>query len=263
MIAVATKVDAPIKLVFQGAKGVSMLGLGDIVVPGLLMGLALRFDLYRHYQKKIKREPVELTSQVIADHSAGAVTTTTQTETQYKLVKSPFVDLQGQWGNRFWTTRLGSLSPIPIATSVSTATAFPKPYFYATVAGYTLGMVVTLTMLLVFNHGQPALLYLVPGVTGSVWLTALLRGELREMWEYTEDGSLDTEDVVVEVDEKTGETKEVVVKKDKAEGEEDAAAKKGDEKKGTKEGKSDAGKDGYDVFLFAITAPRHGAVKED
>lgn len=255
MITVATKVDAPIKLVFQGAKGVSMLGLGDIVIPGLLMGLALRFDLYRHYQKKIKREPVLLVSEVAADSSDGAVTTA-QTETQYKLVKTPFVDPQGQWGNRFWTTKFGSLSPIPRATSVLAATAFPKPYFYATVTGYALGMIVTLTMLLVFNHGQPALLYLVPGVTGSVWLTALLRGELKEMWEYTEDGSLDTEDVVVEVDVKTGETKEVV-KKDSDE------AEKKNEKKDAKESKTDSGKDGYDVFLFAITAPTHDVVKED
>ncbi|KAM7201900.1 Signal peptide peptidase domain containing protein [Naviculisporaceae sp. PSN 640] len=255
MIAVATKVDAPIKLVFQGSKGVSMLGLGDIVIPGLLMGLALRFDLYRHYQKKIKREPVLLASEVAADGSDGAVTTT-ETEIQYKLVKTPFVDPQGQWGNRFWITKFGSLSPPASATSALAATAFPKPYFYATVTGYALGMIVTLTMLLVFNHGQPALLYLVPGVTGSVWLTALLRGELKEMWEYTEDGSLDTEDVVVEVDEKTGETKEVV-KKD------DDEADKEDKKKKAQETKTDSGAAGYDVFLFAITAPSHETYKED
>jgi len=254
MITVATKVDAPIKLVFQGAKGVSMLGLGDIVVPGLLMGLALRFDLYRHYQKKIKREAVELTSETSTSGSSDAVTTTT-TDIQYKNTKAPFVDPQNQWGNRFWTTKFGSLSPIPTATSVSAATAFPKPYFYASVSGYGLGMIVTLTMLLVFNHGQPALLYLVPGVTGSLWLTALLRGELKDMWEYTEDGSLDTEDVVVEVDEKTGNVKEAVKT------EKDEVAKQDEDEK-VKVKKAD-GKDRYDVFLFAITAPRHEAAKED
>ena len=116
-------------------------------------------------------------------------------------------------------------------------------------------MMVTLTMLLVFNHGQPALLYLVPGVTGSLWLTALLRGELKDMWKYTEDGSLDTEDVVVEVDEKTGKVKEVVKTA------KDEVAKEDEDEEVM--GEKVDGKDRHDVFLFAITAPRHETAKED
>lgn len=178
MITVAKKVDAPIKLVFQGTSGVSMLGLGDIIIPGLLMGLALRFDLYRFYQKKVKLEPVELASEIASSTPGETIKTT---EIKHRRIKAPYVNPQGQWGNRFWTTKLGSRVPIPEAASARGATAFPKPYFYASVIGYACGMIMTLTMLLVFNHGQPALLYLVPGVTGSVWLTALLRGELKEM----------------------------------------------------------------------------------
>lgn len=247
MITVATKVDAPIKLVFQSGTGVSMLGLGDIIVPGLLMALALRFDLYLYYQKKVKLEPVDLTSEV----SSGTGETTTTVETQYKRIKTPWIDPQGQWGNRFWTTKFGHLLPVANAESVWATTAYPKPYFYASIFGYGLGMLATLTMLLVFNHGQPALLYLVPGVTGSLWLTALLRGELKDMWTYTEDGSLDTEDVVVEVDAKGNV-------------EDKAAPQIGDKKK--EEAVDKASKkesDDYDVFLFSITAPRHRAPKED
>lgn len=191
MIAVAKSIDAPIKLVFTSAKGASMLGLGDIVVPGMLMALALRFDLFQHYQRKTTLEPVQLTTET---------TTATTTTTQHRRVKAPYVDTRGQWGNRFWTTPLGRLSPVREATDAISATAFPKPYFYASVVGYAAGMLVTLTVMLVFNHGQPALLYLVPGVTGALWLTGWVRGEVGDMWAYTEDGSLDTEDVVVEVD---------------------------------------------------------------
>lgn len=39
---------------------------------------------------------------------------------------------------------------------------------------------------MIWNHAQPALLYLVPGVLGSVWITATVRGELSLMWHYTE-----------------------------------------------------------------------------
>ena len=54
-----------------------------------------------------------------------------------------------------------------------------------------------LGVLIVFKHGQPALLYLVPGVLGALWLTGLVRGEVKDMWTYTEDGSIDVVDVVV------------------------------------------------------------------
>jgi minor histocompatibility antigen H13 len=52
-------------------------------------------------------------------------------------------------------------------------------------------MLTTLAVLKIYNHAQPALLYLVPGVLIALWGTALVRGELPLMWAYTEDGSLD------------------------------------------------------------------------
>lgn len=52
MVTVATKLDVPIKLVFPGPKRGGMLGLGDVVLPGIMMALALRFDLYVHYLNK-------------------------------------------------------------------------------------------------------------------------------------------------------------------------------------------------------------------
>ncbi|KAF7288634.1 Sec7-like domain belongs to guanine nucleotide exchange factors [Mycena chlorophos] len=53
MVKVATSVDVPIKLlwprsvVLSTANGFSMLGLGDIVVPGVFVALALRYDHFR------------------------------------------------------------------------------------------------------------------------------------------------------------------------------------------------------------------------
>jgi len=53
MLSVATKIDAPIKLlwpksiVFSTSRGFTMLGLGDVVVPGIFVALALRYDYYR------------------------------------------------------------------------------------------------------------------------------------------------------------------------------------------------------------------------
>ena len=51
MVKVATSLDIPIKIlwpksyVFASDQGYTMLGLGDIVIPGMFVALALRYDL--------------------------------------------------------------------------------------------------------------------------------------------------------------------------------------------------------------------------
>lgn len=52
MVSVAKAVDAPIKLLFPKDYSVtpykfSMLGLGDIVIPGIFVGLSLKYDIER------------------------------------------------------------------------------------------------------------------------------------------------------------------------------------------------------------------------
>ncbi|KAJ3550561.1 hypothetical protein NM688_g5049 [Phlebia brevispora] len=60
MVKVATTLDVPIKLlwtkslVFSTDRGFTMLGLGDIVVPGMFVALALRYDHYRALQNDFK-----------------------------------------------------------------------------------------------------------------------------------------------------------------------------------------------------------------
>ncbi|KAL3813080.1 hypothetical protein ACJIZ3_014348 [Penstemon smallii] len=55
MVSIAKSFDAPIKLLFPTADAVrpfSMLGLGDIVIPGIFVALALRFDVSRGKQSQ-------------------------------------------------------------------------------------------------------------------------------------------------------------------------------------------------------------------
>merc|ERR1711967_91033 len=49
-----------------------------------------------------------------------------------------------------------------------------------------MGMLATLGVMSIFQHAQPALLYLVPCVLISLWGTGLVRGELKEMWQFSE-----------------------------------------------------------------------------
>lgn len=178
MVTVAKKLDIPIKLLFPRPPGpnedpskqsLAMLGLGDIVLPGMMIGLALRFDLYLFYLRKQARR---------------ALTTTESTENQDQstiLVRAKWQPATGGWGERFWTS--GRVSDIDAEDQGG---SFPKTYFHATTVGYVLGMVTTLGVMQVYGHAQPALLYLVPGVLGTLWGTAFLKGDTALMWEYNE-----------------------------------------------------------------------------
>lgn len=185
MVTVAQSIDAPIKLTFQSKTGQSILGLGDIIIPGILIAMCLRFDLWRHYNNKITHKPVKLATRY--------TTETGETVTKYiettAAVKAPYVDPSGMWGDWLW------LRGRP--TKGMQEKLYDKTYFYAAMWAYAMGMALTMVVLSIFKQGQPALLYLVPCVVGGIWLTGFVRGETKLLWTYTEDGSLDTEDVVV------------------------------------------------------------------
>lgn len=174
MVTVATKLDIPIKLLFPrpptpseapDTTSLAMLGLGDIVIPGMMLGLALRFDLFLYYKRK-------------GDQRA-------QNGAEQESVKPQYQSATGGWGERFWTGSMKPKGP-ELEPPYHDSRSFPKTYFKASVVGYTVGMLTTLLVMQVFKHAQPALLYLVPGVLISLWATALFRGEVREMWEFSD-----------------------------------------------------------------------------
>ncbi|EJT70729.1 hypothetical protein GGTG_11752 [Gaeumannomyces tritici R3-111a-1] len=270
MVTVATKIDAPIKMTFENEARSSLLGLGDIVLPGIFICLCLRFDLWRHYQKQTTRVPTKLTTEFEAastDKDVLDITTETRklVETKDLEIKAEFMDPQGRWGDWFWTLPLRLTGEIP--TPGLRAMAFPKTYFFASMIGYAAGMALTVAMLLVFRHGQPALLYLVPCVTGAAWLTGTVRGELHDMWTYTEDGSLDTKDVLVDVDGSgnvvkappADETK-VKADQDKVQGPEGTGKAPADKKE---VGAKAPELKGYTVAEFILSAPHIDDIDED
>uniref|UniRef100_A0A8C0VR41 Histocompatibility minor 13 n=1 Tax=Cyanistes caeruleus TaxID=156563 RepID=A0A8C0VR41_CYACU len=116
MVTVAKSFEAPIKLVFPqdllekglDADNFAMLGLGDIVIPGIFIALLLRFD---------------------------------------------------------------------ISLKKNTHT-----YFYTSFVAYIFGLGLTIFIMHIFKHAQPALLYLVPACIGFPLLVALAKGEVTEMF---------------------------------------------------------------------------------
>lgn len=193
MVTVATKLDVPIKLLFPRPdgcikpKGVSkkseiwenflqclakkrtmaMLGLGDIVIPGMMLAFALRFDLYLYYRKL----------SALSSTSKGGNKPDEAKEKDNE--KATYLPATGSWGERFWTSK-------NLHSAELQAKQFPKIYFTASVVGYILGLIVTVVAMQISRHAQPALLYLVPGVLISLWGVAVVKGDLKTLWKYTE-----------------------------------------------------------------------------
>ena len=184
MITVAKKLDIPVKFLFprpplspQDTDALAMLGLGDVVIPGIVMALALRFDLYLHYRRK--QQPPQREDQITEQAPSGKTVPADSLAQVGDVLKATYILATGSWGERAWIGNCGALK--------QEGGSFPKTYFYASVGGYVIGLLTTVIVMSVFKHGQPALLYLVPSVLGSLWGTAAVKGDFEEMWAYSED----------------------------------------------------------------------------
>jgi minor histocompatibility antigen H13 len=160
MVTVAKNLDGPIKILLPRTletdsvtghfKDLSLLGLGDIVIPGFFLALLLRFDAHRYVTSK--------------------TTDTTST------AKDVFV--------------------------LGIHDSFPKPYFHAALIAYIGGLGFTIFIMMQFHAAQPALLYLVPACLGSSFLTAVVRGEVKALLDYSEEVEEVVPDVNVDSDSK-------------------------------------------------------------
>merc|ERR1712198_193505 len=128
MVTVAKSFEAPIKLVFPqdllenglNSSNFAMLGLGDIVIPGIFIALLLRFD--------VSRKPVG-----------------------------------------------------------------PNIYFYTGFIAYISGLMLTIFVMHVYKHAQPALLYLVPACLGVPLFLGLVRGDIKTMFSYEDHPDLEAD----------------------------------------------------------------------
>lgn len=158
MLTVAKNINAPIKLLFpndwspepteddpEPKPKFSLLGLGDVVIPGIYMAMCLRYDVVRHLNvRNINNLGENAAEECLARMRRSAVNA-------------------------------------------------PKTYYLGCVVGYLLAIIATVMVMLFFDHGQPALLYLVPACLGSTTLIALAKGEFKALWEYSEECMVDDE----------------------------------------------------------------------
>ncbi|KAJ2656045.1 hypothetical protein IW148_005797 [Coemansia sp. RSA 1199] len=151
MVSVAKNFDAPIKVVFpkdvfpaDGKLQFTMLGLGDIVVPGIFLALALRFDRHQYLANLGYDKEKALPKALNGKHRGFG---------------------------------------------------FPVPYFTSCMGAYVAGLATTISVMHVFKAAQPALLYLSPACILAVVATAFARGEVKQVFAYTEESKDEEKDV--------------------------------------------------------------------
>lgn len=135
--------------------GYAMLGLGDVVLPGLLLALALRQDYYSRRAG-------------VPGLGGG------WTRGDHGLPDAPAPmhgSAQGRWA-------AGVLADARAAAGCARGVG----YWPTAVAGYAVGLAVANAAVALMAMGQPALLYLVPCTVGPVVALAWSRGELRTWW---------------------------------------------------------------------------------
>jgi minor histocompatibility antigen H13 len=160
MVKVATSLDAPIKVVFpknfiqmvmqQETPKFSMLGLGDIVIPGLFLALLLRYDRARHMRlQEASRAATASASPSLLEPPSGPAPTPDH------------------------------LPPVTYSLQ------FPAPFFLVSFVAYIAGLLTTMGVMHIFQAAQPALLYLVPFCLLSSFFTAVRLGEMGELWNFS------------------------------------------------------------------------------
>eukprot|EP00922_Rhytidocystis_sp_ex-Travisia-forbesii_P012548 GHVS01018910.1.p1 GENE.GHVS01018910.1~~GHVS01018910.1.p1 ORF type:complete len:423 (+),score=66.25 GHVS01018910.1:39-1307(+) len=151
MVTVAKSFEGPAKLIFPLSFDPwqqSILGLGDIVVPGIFISMCLRFDNYMH-ERAMKK------------HSENQENPEDTPASEEKKVKNLHeVDIHEKFG---------------------------KFYFWVVMISYELGLLTTGIVMVVFRHPQPALLYLVPYCLLSMFGAATLNGEVKDLLAYKDD----------------------------------------------------------------------------
>ena len=152
MMTVATKVEAPVKMLFPASLSTipdrsypySVLGLGDIVVPGIMSAFAYRFDCMKKNAAALEVTKIERKSGIFSRRSK-------KTET-------------------------------PVLTAPQSLSASSYSYLNSSVVGYISGLLLAFTANEVMQRGQPALLYLVPTVISSMFITAFKNEEFGLLW---------------------------------------------------------------------------------
>ncbi|CAL5218425.1 g103 [Coccomyxa viridis] len=196
MLAVATSdaLTGPTRLLFPRFAGsigeasrfpFSLLGLGDIAVPGLLACLALRYDASRSTDFRGRQMAAAQALQASLDASSPGASDREITHAAADAAEVAFDRVaDAELAHREGTE--GTSATASSSYAVSDAVLDQRTYFVPTMAAYIGGLGIAFAANAITHMGQPALLYLVPATCGAIFLVAAGRGEVGRVLSFVD-----------------------------------------------------------------------------
>ncbi len=173
----------------------SLLGLGDVAIPGLLACLALRYDASRSTDMLARAVAA---AAAIKDTVAGFDPDASSRQVAQAAAEAAEVaydkvaDREQQQRDGMVSSSSGdgaSTSGRPAEeqrVKVSEAVLYQRAYFTPVLCTYVGGLVMAFAANSITHLGQPALLYIVPCTLAAVAGTAAVRGEFDRVWQFTD-----------------------------------------------------------------------------
>ena len=176
----------------------SLVGLGDIAVPGLLISLMLRYDASRATDLRARASAAADAFMGIFEDERN------ERDAGPNMFDSTNVD--GDYEADGYRTGIGKRAAIAAEQAYDAAaeanedailvpsSLSGRAFFSATLKAYLAGLLVAVGANVATGQGQPALVYLVPATLGVVAYTAFTRDEVSRVFEFVdesrEEGSL-------------------------------------------------------------------------
>ena len=213
MMAVATSdsFQGPFRLLFPRFEDVlnppppsvipfSLLGLGDVAVPGLLACLALRYDASRATDMRGRATAAAAAFMSAFDaawEEADAEETkkTGDAKSRANSLDESVADRAARAAEEAFDGAADALGDTAsgeggsgegVRNMVVPRSMGGRAFFSATLLGYAAGLTTACYVNVVTGQGQPALVYLVPTTLGAVAYTAVRRGEVGRLMSYKE-----------------------------------------------------------------------------
>ena len=205
MVTVATSVDGPIKIVlpknilteFWGPA--TLLGLGDIIVPGFLITFMAHFSVYG--SKAAEATKARLQEAMTKAKYANNVNVMNAADSSKKdtgCKQCGYRGLSKEEEKKAMEAEMALYAKrMTLLRREVRGGGGSYFYLYLCLVAYVASLVHTMYIMVVFQHAQPALLYIVPYVLVAILLGALVKGDLSALFSWTTEGVytiLDTAD---------------------------------------------------------------------
>ena len=168
----------------------SLVGLGDVAVPGLLISLMLRYDASRATDLRARASAaadafmgIFEDERIARDSGPNMYDGKKDGEYEKDGFKTGIGNRAGDAAvDAYDAAAESSEDTILVPSSLS-----GRAFFSATLKAYVIGLLLAVSANVVTGQGQPALVYLVPATLCTVAYTAFARDEVTRLFEFVDD----------------------------------------------------------------------------